>query len=160
MKKRIIYQQLCRPYEFISPFGGESFALCLHISDHTLTGDEQAKLSADIVRQGCRYAVCAGYKCSSWDDSVDMADLERNNWEVRDDTFVMTTWHENESIEDIVFFFLNNTSFDNWIPDNFLVLVLGDERATLDLIRNEINRQDIEQAGPGYPPQGVVSPDP
>lgn len=141
---RIEYRQLCRPYAFSSPFEGKSFALYLHIADGAVTAEEQSMLSAAIVRQGCRYAVCAGCKCSSWDDSIDMADLERNNWEINDATFVMTSWHEKESTEDIVCFFLNDTSFDDWTADNLLVAVVGDDVGTLDQVRKEVERQRLK----------------
>jgi hypothetical protein len=140
--KRIEYQQLRRPYAFSSPFGRDSFAICLYVADPSVTPDEQATLSREIVRQGCRYAVCAGERCSSWDDSIDMADLERNNWEVKDATFVMTTWHEDESVEDIVLFFLNNMRFDDWTAVNFLVAVIGGNAQMLADFQREIERQE------------------
>jgi hypothetical protein len=45
-----------------------------------------------------------GRKCSSWDDSVDHANLERFDYsEIPDEDFVMTTWHENEPLCDVFF---------------------------------------------------------
>jgi hypothetical protein len=71
-----------------------------------------------------------------------MADLERNNWEVKDATFVMTTWHEDESVEDIVLFFLNNMRFDDWTAVNFLVAVIGGNAQMLADFQREIERQE------------------
>ena len=71
---RIEYVQIERPYQFVSPFGGDEFALLLYSGDETITPQEQHSISDEIVRQGCRYAVC-GYACSLWDDSIDMSDL-------------------------------------------------------------------------------------
>jgi hypothetical protein len=43
-----------------------------------------------------------GPGCSSWDDSVDLANLEQFNFgEVPDDRFVMTTWHESEPLLEV-----------------------------------------------------------
>lgn len=136
----IKYKQLSRPYLFASPFADAEVAVLLYINDTTITAEEQELLSDQIVAGGCRYAVCAGYKCSTWDDSIDVADLRRNDWKVRDDNFVMTSWHENETLEDIVSFFLNDTSFDYFTATNMLVLVLGNSKM-LEEIKEEINRQ-------------------
>ncbi len=40
-----------------------------------------------------------GPSCSSWDDSVDYANLEDFEWkDIPDDRFVMTTWHDKEPL--------------------------------------------------------------
>ena len=40
----------------------------------------------------------------------------------------MTTWHEGESVEEVAEFFALNTSFDNFIAKNFLLLFVGRNR--------------------------------
>lgn len=43
-----------------------------------------------------------GKDCSSWDDAVDHANLEAFDYEeIPEDRFVMTTWHEKESLEEV-----------------------------------------------------------
>ena len=135
------YLRLSRPYEFRSPFRGVEFALLLFVEDKTITPHEQAGISRQLVGQGCRYAVCAGHRCSTWDDSIDMASLEQDNWEPRDKSFVMTSWHERDSIEGVVHFFLNLTAFDDWVPHKFLVIVLSEQDGVLSNIRREVERQ-------------------
>jgi hypothetical protein len=137
----IQYLQIERPYIFSSPFKKAPFAALIYIDDDHISDGEQNNLSDQIVASGCRYAVCAGHNSSSWDDSIDMADIKRNNGEVIDDNLVMTTWHENEPLEDIVFHFLKNTSFGNFVADRLLVLVVGNNESVLDNIRNEIKKQ-------------------
>ncbi len=91
----IRFECLERPFEFCSPFEGEDFVLLLFVKDTTITPAEQASLSNQMIRQGCRYAVCAGHHCSTWDDSIDMAFLGTDaNFNPPDERFVMTTWHE------------------------------------------------------------------
>ncbi len=131
-----------RPYSFISPFGGAEFAALIYANDMTITPEEQIALSDELVAAGCRNAVCAGHDCSSWDDSIDIADLKRNDWQVDDDYYVMTSWHEDESLEDIVFFFLNHTSFADFSIERMVVLVIGGPRSTLEAIREEIRMQN------------------
>ena len=114
-----------RPYDFTSPCEGEEFALLLVLGDGEITPSEQEDLSTKFVRQGCRYAVCFGVACSSWDDSIDMIGVmdEING---QPGPFVMTTWHEDESIGDVAEFFALNTTFDDWKPKRFVVLVVGE----------------------------------
>ena len=110
----------------MSSFSGKEFAVLLWVLDITVTMEEQAKLSEQLVEQGCRYAVCAGYRCSTWDDSIDLAYLQtESNFQPQNENFVMTTWHENESIEEIAEFFVMNTAFDNFTAKNLLILVIG-----------------------------------
>lgn len=137
----IKYLQIKRPYSFTSPFKGAEFAALIYIADETISNEEQETLSDQIVISGCRYAVCAGHKSSSWDNSIDMSDIKRNGGEVLDENLVMTTWHDNEALEDVVFFFLNNTSFGNFIAENLVVVLIGDKELLLNDIRNETKKQ-------------------
>lgn len=138
---KLKYLQIPRPFRFTSPFEGEEFVVLLYIDEKQIPPEEQEKLSDEIVAEGCRYAVCAGHLCSSWDDSIDMADLRRNNMEINEKTFVMTSWHDDESLEDIVFHFLNVTWFDDFVPENFLITVVGSNPVVLENIRQEVEIQ-------------------
>jgi hypothetical protein len=112
------------PYDFCSPCGGEEFALLLVIGDVQIVPVARAELSSRLVHQGCRYAVCFGVACSSWDDSIDLTSV-MDEVDGRPGPFVMTTWYDDESIEDAAQFFALNTSFDDWKPQRFVVLVVG-----------------------------------
>ena len=48
--------------------------------------------------------------------------------EVREAVHVMTTWHADESADDVVFFFVRNTNFDDHDFVCYLVLHVGDGR--------------------------------
>jgi len=65
----------------------------------------QALVSQWLVRSGCLYMMAWGPECSSWDDSVDVANLEEFGYgEIPDDRFVMTTWHESEPVQEVFWF--------------------------------------------------------
>jgi len=69
----------------------------------------QANVSSWLVKSGCLYMVAWGIECSSWDDSVDFATLEKFNYgDIPEAEFVMTTWHENETLSDALFYLKNN----------------------------------------------------
>jgi hypothetical protein len=58
-----------------------------------------------LVESGCLYMMAWGHECSAWDDSVDWASIDR---EIRmgeaAERFVMTTWHNDESLAEVFFF--------------------------------------------------------
>ena len=61
----------------------------------------QSLVSEWIVNQGCLYMMAWGIDCSTWDDSVDWALLNTWNFEdIPDDNFLITTWHENEPMNE------------------------------------------------------------
>lgn len=101
MNKNISIETLQKPFDTSSINVKEPFAYLLYSNQDDLTNDEMMSVANWLVSSGCRYAVCAGLNCSEWHDTVDTADI------IRDPTtqkLVMTTWHEDETIEDIVWF--------------------------------------------------------
>ena len=113
-----------RPYAFTSPAGDRQFSLLLVVGDADVSAEEQDELSEAFVRQGCRYAVCFGHDSSSWDDSIDMVSV-MDEVEDRSAPFVMTSWHEDESLDEVVDFFAALTKFDDWLPEAFVAVVVG-----------------------------------
>ncbi len=113
-----------RPFDFESPCEGKEFALLLVVEAKDVSPEEQSGLSEQFVRQGCRYAVCFGHECSLWDDSIDMVGVMAEI-EGRPAPFVMTTWHAEESLEEVAWYFAFCTTFDDWQPEAYIVLLLG-----------------------------------
>jgi hypothetical protein len=138
-----------RPYDFRSPFAGEQFVVLLWVVDPAVTRDEQWRLSVQLVTQGCRYAVCAGHGCSTWDDSIDWAYLESDpNFNPPDERFVMTTWHEDQSVEEVAEFFAEHTSFADFVAKNYLVLLVGTDAQLEFQIAGEVGRSLAEASDP------------
>ena len=121
--------QIRRPYAFTSPVAGEVFAALLLVVDPTITKDERASLAEQMVAQGCRYAVCAGFDCSLWDDAIDMASVMTEIDGSPQHGFVMTTWHENEPLEEVVEFFKKWALIDNEPPAQRVAILLGEDPA-------------------------------
>ncbi len=75
------------------------------IVEETVEQEWQEWISDWLVGSGCLYMMAWGKDCSSWDDSVDHSNLKE--WDYKDipeDKFVMTTWHDDESLEDVFWF--------------------------------------------------------
>lgn len=78
------------------------------VVDAEVTSEWRSLVSDWLVRSGCLYLMAWGNNCSSWDDSVDEANIDQFfPAESPDDRFVMTTWHEGESLEDVFWFAKN-----------------------------------------------------
>ncbi len=75
------------------------------VVDSDVTPEWQGQVSDWLVRAGCRYMMAWGKECSSWDSSVDEANLIVFDYgEIPDDNFVMTTWHDNEPLGEAFWF--------------------------------------------------------
>ncbi len=64
----------------------------------------QNQVSDWLVTSGCLYMMAWGHDCSCWDDSVDWAMQAMWPDEAPDEAFVMTTWHEEETLESVFWF--------------------------------------------------------
>lgn len=138
--KRIFHRCLAPPYSLGSPpFDGAEFVVLIVNNDPHISSDDQYAVSLALVRAGCRYAVCIGHNCSMWDDSVDWAYLEVAP-EPKDETFVMTSWHENDTPEEIAHFFMNCMNFGNNVFENYLVLSLGSDDLLLADLKRALGR--------------------
>lgn len=75
------------------------------IIEAEVTPEWRALVSDWLVRGGCLYMMAWGRECSEWDDSVDHANLAVFDYnEIPDDSFVMTTWHDNDSMSETFWF--------------------------------------------------------
>lgn len=142
--KEIWLEVLARPYEFQSPFSGQEFVCILMANDSSITPAEQNHISDRIVAEGCRYAVCGGIDCSSSHDAVDWAHLVTDpDYHPPDETFVMTTWHEDESPAEVIWFGLHCTNFDQHDFTRYLLLLLGPDPH----LENELREMVAKEAG-------------
>lgn len=72
------------------------------VAEAGVSGAWQARVSDWIVAQGILYVMAWGVDCSTWDDAVDWALLAAFDYEnVPAERFAMTTWHEDEPLEEV-----------------------------------------------------------
>ena len=73
--------------------------------EQNVTDDWQNEVSDWIVESGCLCMMAWGTECSSWDDSVDYAMLDKFNYkDIPEDNFIMTSWHNDEPISEVFFY--------------------------------------------------------
>jgi hypothetical protein len=124
--KEIWLHQTERPFLFTPPFPGRRFVAVVFSNDETVTDAERQGLTRALFASGCRYGLFAGHACRFWETALDMACIESDpEYKPSDEAFTMTTSHEGESVEDVMFFALMNTSFGSNKFDRFLVLFIG-----------------------------------
>lgn len=71
------------------------------IIEQKVTGEWRNQISNWLVDADCKYMMAWGQDCSLWDEAVDWACIDQQI-DINDETnFVITTWHENESLMDV-----------------------------------------------------------
>jgi len=69
----------------------------------------RATVAEWLVRTGCLYTMAWGPEGSAWDTAVDEANIEAHAFgDIPPDRFVMTTWHDEEPLEEVFWFCKNN----------------------------------------------------
>lgn len=107
MPDAITYIQIL-PESPLPAISGEPFRAVV-VATVPVTPEWQALASMWLVQAGCLYMMAWGADCSSWDDSVDMANLDRYNFgEIPDISSVVTTWHDDEPLEEVFWFSKNS----------------------------------------------------
>jgi hypothetical protein len=96
------------------------------IVEATVDAARQAAVSEWLVGSGCLYMMTWGQGCSSWNDAVNLANLEAFNFaDIPDTQLVITTCHENQPLHE-VFWFSKYTAMHPCFPlDNILLLHLS-----------------------------------
>jgi hypothetical protein len=60
-----------------------------------------------LIRSGARYVCCWGPDCERLHDCFDEAEGALSGWDASDGSHVMTTWHDDEPLEEALWFALN-----------------------------------------------------
>ena len=70
-----------------------------------VSGEWQQQVSDWIVASGCLYMMAWGRGCSTWDDSVDWANMDQ--WgagPIPESEVVVTTWHDDAPLSEVFWF--------------------------------------------------------
>ena len=97
----------------IPPVEGH-FVLLLACDGSTLSDEELREFSTALLDKGIAYLVCWGPDCGRVHDLFDLAEVERDI-ESGDGPTVMTSWHDDESLDEAFYFFL----FTAWPDEAF-----------------------------------------
>ncbi len=79
--------------------------LLLLVAELGVEPEWRNELADHLIATGCFYFCACGVDCSIWHDCVDVAVLEKFDFKgVPNEEFVMTTCHENEPLEEAMWF--------------------------------------------------------
>ena len=79
------------------------------IVDSAVNSEWQVTVSDWLVQSGCLYMMAWGPDCTTWDDSVDFANMRQFNYgDIPGDRDVFTTWHSNEPLDEVFNFCKRN----------------------------------------------------
>lgn len=78
------------------------------VLDQSVEPEWQHRVARWLVEVGCLYMLAWGRGCSSWDDAVDLANLEAFEYtDIPEESHAMTTWHADESLDECMWFAKN-----------------------------------------------------
>ena len=156
--RRFWFLQLEPPYDRLIPGFGMPYVSIVVACDPTITQEQQAEISAQLVATDCRHMLAWGINAISWDTSVDIAFINTDpDFNPPNDRHVMTTWHDHETIRDVVWFALMNTNFDSHEFHDYLALMIGTnseiESELIAAIRSQLaSHTACEQSDPPKSP--------
>lgn len=112
------------------------FVLLLAANYFSIDQKEMIDVATDLIKKGNAYLCAWGDGCSNGDTNWDIAAVESES-EKKYGFFTMTTWHEDESLEEAIWYSLNVAYVDEHIWDTTSVV--------LATIENEDWKNQIEQ---------------
>ena len=104
MKPNIRYLHLAPDAE-LPPLEGLQQFKCVLVSEAEVAQMTMWETARTLVGSGCLYALAWGQDCEAWRDAIDDAYLEATNYEeVAPARQVLSTWHEDEELDEVFWF--------------------------------------------------------
>lgn len=101
------------------------------------------QIAAKLVEVGCLYVVAWGIDCEEWHDSVDWANLEAFDYDVPDESFVMTTWHNDEPLSEAFWFSGNCASHPDVELYDTIILHISNKEKNADMLQVYRDSQEM-----------------
>ena len=124
-EKQVWLEVLEQAADFALPFRQQPYVGVLWSNLSRPPSDQREFLTNALIASGCRYLVCGGSECELWHDFADEAYLALDPECANENAFVTTTWHDQESEEDVVFFFLTCTHVEKVKMNRYLIVQVG-----------------------------------
>jgi len=122
---------------------GEDFK-CVIWTTSAMDNSWRMQVARVLVADRLRHMTAGGLDGTLWDDAVDWAYLETDpNFDPPDERFVMTEWHDGQSLESVLWCALHIATFDDLWFDQLLVVWVGPLDSGWDEIR-EFSRRILE----------------
>ena len=100
------------------------------VADAAVSAEHQSSVCDWLVGAGCLYAMSWGINASAWDDAMDMANLACFGFgDVPPQAFVMTTWHDEESLSEVFDFAIRCANHPVEPLDELIVVHVAEQPA-------------------------------
>lgn len=113
------------------------FALFLALDARSVSNQDIGAAASRLFAKGLAYISVWGPDCSRVHDIFDEVEVGEG-WQISPDSVVMSAWHENESLEEALWFFVNNSSPDEVYESTCtagVAVVLGNQDWALQISR-------------------------
>ena len=103
----------------------------------------QMLVSKWIIDLGCLYMMAWGIDCTSWDDSVDIAHLEKYDYDhtkIPEDEFVITTWHDDETLSEVFYYAKYEFSHPDFELDRTIILDIAKNNRSTQILQQYVDR--------------------
>ena len=141
--RQVWLEQLDESPDWVLPFLPQSYP-CLVYANRKTEREYKSLVGQLLLESGCNFIVCAGVECELWHDVIDEEIVVAQEGGVLDaQKTIMTTWHPNDSMESLAFFFVH-TTFNPYLEEQpgfseapnsaYLILNIGDSNIS-DLVK-------------------------
>ncbi|MEH6415781.1 DUF7684 family protein [Pseudomonas sp. CGJS7] len=132
--KRLAYLHLA-PGSALPPMSARRPFRAIVIAEQMVSPVWQSSVSDWLVHSGCLYMMAWGADCSAWDDAVDWAILQVFDYgDIPDDQFVMTTWHTDETLDEVFRFAESSSAHPTIELDETLLVHIANEASEQTLL--------------------------
>ncbi len=122
------------PGQVLPPLSGRSFKAVL-VASNSVPGEWRDIVAEWLIESRCLYLVATGVECETWHDCLDWANLKAFEFrEVPPESFVMTTWHADETLEEVLSFAYAATDHPAVSLEETLLISVGEKPPSLDLL--------------------------
>lgn len=131
--KHIWLENFLETKEIIFPFNGEPFVCMIWNNKEDFVSPP---LIQKVLQENCKYFLAGGKNSENWHHYADeihislYPDFSPPDWE-----HVMTTWHENETLEEVMWFALNNTNFDHHDFKNYVLIEIDTHFSQMEILK-------------------------
>lgn len=111
------------------------------VIDAEFSREWQWQASKWIIAIGCQYMMAWGIDCTSWDDSVDYAHLEKYDYhyeQIPDDDFVVTTWHDDVPLVEVFRYAKGELAHPNFELNRTIILDISIDNRSDEIIEEYV----------------------
>lgn len=118
-----------------APFHNSPYT-CLIVSlKKDVKNELKEKIADFLVKSHCLYVLCTGKNYHEWENLVNLTYLrylKKRKLKMTDKNFITTTIHKSEKIDDIIWHFLELSTFGYYSKPfkNYLLLFIGKNKKT------------------------------